>query len=125
MVQTHPRAEADKDLLVACIEACYDCAQACISCADACLGEPDVTDLIRCIRINQDCAVICEATGTILSRMTESDWNLISMQVAACEAAAGICAAECEMHAGHMEHCRICAEVCRRCQDACRLLRQM
>jgi hypothetical protein len=32
------------------------------------------------------------------------------------------CADECEKHAAHHEHCRLCAEVCRRCDQACREL---
>jgi len=27
---------------------------------------------------------------------------------------------ECEQHAGHHEHCRVCAHACRRCELACR-----
>ena len=30
------------------------------------------------------------------------------------------CGDECEKHAAHHEHCRLCAEVCRRCEQACR-----
>jgi hypothetical protein len=55
---------------VECIEACYDCAQSCTACADACLGEEDPKLLARCIRLNLDCANICDATGKILSRQT-------------------------------------------------------
>jgi hypothetical protein len=29
------------------------------------------------------------------------------------------CAVECERHAAHHDHCRVCAEVCRRCEQAC------
>ena len=29
------------------------------------------------------------------------------------------CAEECDQHAEHHEHCRLCAEVCRRCKNAC------
>jgi hypothetical protein len=60
----------DKGLLARCIEATVQCAQACTACADACLSEPDVTDLVRCIRENLDCADICDVTGRVLSRHT-------------------------------------------------------
>jgi hypothetical protein len=39
--------------------------------------------------------------------------------VAACWEHCAICARECERHAEHHEHCRICGEVCRRCEEAC------
>jgi hypothetical protein len=29
------------------------------------------------------------------------------------------CAEECDRHAAHHEHCRVCAAVCRRCKQAC------
>jgi hypothetical protein len=30
-----------------------------------------------------------------------------------------ICREECERHADHHEHCRICEDVCRVCEQAC------
>jgi hypothetical protein len=30
-----------------------------------------------------------------------------------------LCGDECERHAQHHEHCRICEEVCRVCERAC------
>jgi hypothetical protein len=32
------------------------------------------------------------------------------------------CAEECERHAEHHDHCRVCAEACRRCEEACSAL---
>jgi hypothetical protein len=29
------------------------------------------------------------------------------------------CAEECDRHAAHHQHCRLCAEACRRCKKAC------
>jgi hypothetical protein len=40
----------------------------------------------------------------------------------ACAAARKSCDDECVVHAEHMEHCRVCAEMCRRCEQACRQL---
>jgi len=60
MLQTNPSSAAvDTPTLVECIEACYDCAQSSTACADACLGEDDPKSLLRCIRLNLDCADIC------------------------------------------------------------------
>jgi hypothetical protein len=101
------------------IDAISDCAQSCNSCADACLGEQSVQDLVRCIRLNTDCADICVTTAGILMRLTEPDETVIRKQLEACMEACGRCAQECERHAQHHEHCRLCAEACRRCASAC------
>jgi hypothetical protein len=121
MLDTHPRGvTADREAVAACIQACYECAQSCTACADACLGEGKVQDLVRCIRLDLDCFDVCVTTGNVLSRQTESEWELLRAQLEACATACRICAEECERHAGHHEHCRVCAEACRRCEEACR-----
>lgn len=121
MLDTHPREFGlDADLLSRCIDACLDCAQACVACADACLGEPDVTHMVKCIRLDTDCGDICAMTARVISRQTEYDAGITRIVVEACRAACRACAEECEQHAGHgMEHCRVCAEACRRCEQAC------
>lgn len=123
MVNTHPQpSQADRDALVQCIEECYACAQTCTACADACLGESQVQELVRCIRLNLDCFDACVTTGNMLSRQTEPDWTVLRAQVEACAAACRACGAECERHAQMHEHCRVCAEACRRCEEACNRL---
>jgi hypothetical protein len=125
MLETHPRGtQIDRALLAECIQACYDCAQSCTACADACLGEPKVQDLVRCIRLDLDCFDVCVTTGNLLSRQTETDWGHVRLQLEACAAACRACGEECERHAPHHEHCRVCAESCRRCEEACRRLVQ-
>lgn len=125
MLETHPGSpQFERAALQECIEACFDCAQTCTACADACLGEEQVQQLVRCIRLNLDCADICDTTGQVLSRQTEPEPSLLRAQLQACAEACRTCGAECERHADHHEHCRVCAEACRRCEDACeRLLR--
>jgi hypothetical protein len=122
MLDTYPRdLNVDKTLLARCIEACFRCAEACTACADDCLSERgQVESLVKCIRLNLDCADICDATGRVVSRQTEYDANVTRAQLQACIAACRSCAAECEIHAQHgMEHCRVCAEECRMCERAC------
>ncbi len=120
MLETHPRGTAVRSgALVECIEECFDCAQSCTACADACLAEDDVGMLIRCIRLCQDCSDVCITTGSILSRQTEFDPGLAMAMVEACARACQTCGEECERHADHHEHCRVCAEACRRCEEAC------
>jgi hypothetical protein len=36
-----------------------------------------------------------------------------------CARAVKLCGDECEQHAEHHEHCRVCMEACRRCEEAC------
>ncbi|MFA5551300.1 MAG: hypothetical protein WDA03_06745 [Trueperaceae bacterium] len=62
------------------------------------------------------------ATGEMLSRVAEADWSVLRAQVQACVQACRTSGAECERHAGHMEHCRICAEACHACEQACQEL---
>jgi hypothetical protein len=125
MLQTHPRSTSlDRSALLDCIRACFECAETCTSCADACLGEPEVGDLVRCIRLNIDCADVCATTGRMLLRLTEADPTVLRAQLEACIAACRVCGEECERHAGHMEHCRVCADSCRRCAEACQRLLQ-
>jgi hypothetical protein len=118
MIETNPaQAVLAAPQLSACIEACFDCAQACAACADACLGEQDIAMLRRCIRLNQDCADICIATGRILSRQQQPDLRILGRQIHSCLLACELCAEECAKH--HHEHCRVCADACRACAKAC------
>jgi Domain of Unknown Function (DUF326) len=121
MIATHPHAHGHvDDVLVRCIDLCFDCAQTCVSCADACLGEVDVADLRQCIRLDLDCADICNATGAVASRRTGSNDEVVRRMVEACAEACQLCAEECDKHSGHHEHCRLCAEACRQCEALCR-----
>ncbi|MCF6427684.1 four-helix bundle copper-binding protein [Amycolatopsis tucumanensis] len=112
----------DREALARCIDACFSCAQACSACADACLSEEMVAELTKCIRGNLDCADICDATGRTLSRHTGYDANLTRSILQACAAACKACGDECARHAGHHDHCRVCADECRGCEQACRTL---
>ena len=121
MISAHPQVQGNtNDALIRCIEECFSCAQSCTSCADACVGEEMIDQLRQCIRLNLDCADICLAAGTIATRRTGSNEQVIVATLEACAQACQTCAAECERHASMHEHCRICAESCRRCEEACR-----
>jgi hypothetical protein len=128
MMDAYPRDfNVDRDVLVRCIEACYDCEQACTQCADDDLGEQGkLEQLAKCIRLNLDCADICLATGHVVSRQTEYDANVTRSILEACVQACKSCGDECERHAreGMGEHFQVCAEQCRRCQQACEELLQ-
>ena len=125
MLETHPQATKN-EALARCIQECVVCALTCTSCADACLAEEAVTELVRCIRLDLDCADVCEATGRMLTRQTSFEPELARPLLVACAQACRVCAEECERHAEemNMEHCRLCAEACRRCEQACEDLRR-
>jgi len=118
MLSTHPTA-ADYGGLSIAINTSVDCAQACIACADACLAEEMVVELRRCIHLNLDCAEVCDATARVASRRAGDNAVVLRSLLQACEVACRQCAEECERHAPHHEHCRICAEACRECERAC------
>lgn len=120
MIRTHPQAKGrTNDTLIRCIEECHSCAQDCTSCADACLGEDVVADLVQCIRLNLDCADVCEVTGTIATRRTGSDEHVLRSLLQTCATACRVCGEECAAHADQHEHCKICAAACERCEQAC------
>jgi hypothetical protein len=120
IVNLHPNPSSlDRDALLRCIQECVDCAASCTACADACLAESDLPDLVRCVRLNLDCADACDTTGRIVTRQIAPDLHLIRSILEACAAASVACAEECDHHAAHHEHCRVCAAACRRCKQAC------
>jgi hypothetical protein len=122
MIDAHPAGterQLDKEKLAACIGACFECAQACTGCADACLAEDMIAELTRCIRTDLDCTDICAVTGSVLTRQTGTDSEIVTTLLDACRTACRVCAEECERHAHMHEHCRICAEACHQCESAC------
>lgn len=125
MLRTHPRPTLTSDDVVGrAIEAAMECAQSCFSCADACLGEDDVKMLVRCIRLNLDCAEMCETFARSACRLTEPDVAYLSAQAELCALICRSCGDECEKHAKKMEHCRLCAEACRACEAECQRFAQ-
>ena len=94
-----------------------NCVTECNHCATACLDEQDVKMLAKCIKLDIDCADICNLTASLLARGSEHGHHLLQECTEVCNA----CAEECDKHAEMgMEHCRACAEACRACADACR-----
>jgi hypothetical protein len=121
MMSTHPKVHGEVDnTLIRCIEACLDCEQVCRSCADACLSEEDVTMMRQCIRLDLDCADLCSAVASIMSRRTGSNDEVLKHLVDVCAEAGRICADECGRHGDRHAHCKVCAETCRDCERACR-----
>jgi hypothetical protein len=124
LLGTYPGAiSVDAGVLAAALDALSDCAQACAADIDADLSEPDVAEMVTCVRLCLDCVDICTAAIGVISRQASYDAGVARPLLESCVAACEACGDECERHA-HMEHCRICAEACRRCEQACRALLQ-
>jgi hypothetical protein len=118
IIESHPEAPViDAATLCAAIEGCVTCAQACAICADACLAEPDPGRLAACIRLDLDCADLCQVAARIASRQPPSEVAVLARVLELAALALDLCATECERHVH--EHCRLCAEACRVCEEAC------
>jgi hypothetical protein len=113
---------AGAGVLAATIDALSDCAQACIADADDDLHEENLAEMVTCIRLCWDCADVCTATLGVVTRQTAYDASVTRPLLEACAAVCKRCGDECERHAHHHEHCRVCEEACRRCEQACREL---
>jgi hypothetical protein len=114
----HP-SDLDREAALRCIDECLDCAASCTSCADDSLSEDDSSEMTRVIRLALDCSEVCDATRRIVIRQTTPDFRVTRATLETCVTACVACSEECDLHAAHHQHCRICAEVCRRCQQAC------
>jgi uncharacterized membrane protein len=108
------------DVLAAAIDAVSDCAQACAADIDADLSEDNLAEMVKCIRLCLNCADVCTATAGVISRPAAYDADVAKPLLQACVAICRSCGDECERHAQHHAHCRVCAEACRRCEQACR-----
>jgi hypothetical protein len=123
LLDTYPRDfNVDVGILAATIDALNDCAQACTADTDADLSEPNVAEMVKCIRLCLNCTDICIATVGVVSRQVEYDATVTKPLLEACASICKSCGDECEQHAATHEHCRVCAEACRRCEQACRAL---
>ena len=122
MLDAYPRNLVDGDVLAAAIEALNDCAQACTADNAADLSEPNLADMVRCIRLCLDCTDICAAAAAVTSRLVEYDPGVLRPLLESCVAICRSCGDECERHAPMHAHCRVCAQACRRCERACREL---
>lgn len=102
---------ADKGPLEESLEAC---AEACRACAGACLREKDASHLAECIRLDFECARLCDIAIGYLDRGSPFLDEILHL----CAEACGKCGTECGKHSG-MRHCRECAIACERCERAC------
>lgn len=95
------------------ITSLQECVRHCWHCADACLEEDDLKKMVECIRLDRECAEICDLTAKLLA----INGSKAATMVKTCEAICRQCAEECDKH--DMQHCQDCAEACRECVKAC------
>lgn len=107
------------------VESLSECARICTACADACLIEDNVMILIRTIRLNLDCADICDATCRVLLRQTDPEIEVVTKQLYSCISACSACGDETEKHNTQYEHCKISSNICRTCVKECENLLQV
>jgi hypothetical protein len=120
MLDTYEHAlDVDVGVLATGIEALADCAQACSVDTDANLGEQNVAEMVRCIRLCLNCADICAATAAVMSRPATAETGVIQPLLTACAAICRSCGDECARHARMHPHCRVCEGACRRAEQAC------
>lgn len=123
LLDSYPgEVDADPRVLTAAIEALSDCGQACVADADNDLREQNLAEMVTCIRLCWDCADVCTATMSVVSRQTAYSADVTRPLLEACIAVCKSCGDECQRHARHHEHCRVCEQACRRCEQACREL---
>ena len=96
------------------IQKLAECAAACENCMDSCLSEENIGMMVRCIRLDRDCAKICQLTASFITSHSEHAMHVIKECIEICEQ----CAAECEKH--DHNHCQECARACRECAEACK-----
>jgi hypothetical protein len=99
-------ATVDTGALATTIDALTDCAEACNADADADLSEHELFELVKCIRLCQDCADVCAATRNVLSRQTDYQTGVSSPLLDACVRICKSCGDECEQHAQRHAHSR-------------------
>lgn len=106
--------QASDEKFHACIEACVECWLACEMCSDACLDEDNIQMMVKCIRLDRDCAAACQAAIGAMVRGSDNAAAFCRLTAELCSK----CAEECGKH--DHDHCRVCAEACRKCSEECR-----
>ncbi|MGW7417911.1 hypothetical protein [Streptomyces sp. NPDC054863] len=110
----------DHQILATAADALSECEQASTACATGMLAGKEADELRVAINRDLDCADVAAATRRILTRGTDGDHTLLTMQLEACALAGERSYELCSQHAGHSEHCRICAQATERAVTACR-----
>ena len=81
-----------------------------------CLKEEHVEEMRRCIKLDLECAVICNTAAQLMSMNSEFSLDICEMCVEVCSQ----CAEECGRHDD--DHCQECAEACSDCAEECKVM---
>ncbi len=98
----------------ACLEACVSCIEAFNTCFSRCLKEQAHHDLSGCIRLDRECADICE----LAVKAMQTDSPFMKQICALCADVCEACGTECQKH--DHDHCQACAKSCFACAEQCR-----
>ena len=90
------------------------CAAACENCLDSCLDEDNLKMMVKCIRLDRDCAKICAITASFVASNSPHAKHLAKE----CQEICKLCGDECEKM--EADHCKECAKACRECEEACK-----
>lgn len=96
------------------LEKLAHCAAACDNCLDACLDEDNLKMMVKCIRLDRDCAKICMLTHSFVASNSAHAKHVAKE----CQEICRLCGEECAKH--ETDHCKECAKACKECEDACR-----
>ncbi len=100
VIDMSARRAVAHEVRAACLVACLRCATTCSACAAACLDGLPNSGSAAGVRLALDCADICGATATVLSRHgTDRSAPVITL-IEACAEACAACAKECERTPG-------------------------
>jgi hypothetical protein len=111
--------DVHRDVPLECIQACMRCELACLASAEACLGDADLQDLGRCVRLSLDCAEICLATRTLVAEALLSAPRLVLAQLLVCARMCATCEAECGRLGPHSTQIGRAARACADCLTLC------
>jgi ethanolamine utilization microcompartment shell protein EutL len=110
----------DPQVLATTSDALSACEQAVTACATGMLAEKDSDELRVAINRDLDCADVVAATRRVLTRGTDADHALLTLQLEACALACERSYELCSQFARHHEHCRISSQATERATVACR-----
>lgn len=91
-----------------------NCQAMCNYCFDACLHEEDVKMMTKCIKLDKECAEICNLALSLLASNSSFTKEVLQLCITACTK----CGEECKKHQN--EHCQKCAKACEDCAEACK-----
>jgi hypothetical protein len=111
--------DVHRDVPLECIQACMRCELACLASAEACLGDEELQDLGRCVRLSLDCAEVCLATRTLVAGALLRAPRLVLAQLLVCARMCATCEAECGRLGLHSAQIGRAARACADCLTLC------